>query len=50
MDESIREAGAPQVNFGAGPAVSFGEGATPEGGSTTPPAAPPPPATPPAPS
>ena len=51
VDESIREAGAPQVNFGAGPAVSFGGGATPESGGsttppTTPPAAPPPPATP----
>ena len=46
VDESIREAGAPQVNFGSGPAVSFGGGDTaPDaGGSTTPPA-PPPPAT-----
>ena len=49
VDEALREAGAPQVNFGSGPAVSFGQGTAPPaaGGDTTPPAAPPAPPGPP---
>jgi LemA protein len=42
VDEALREAGAPQVSFGSGPAVSF-EG----GGAPASPAAPAPPAEPP---
>jgi LemA protein len=42
VDEALREAGAPQVNFGGGPAVSF-EG----GGAPASPPVPPPPAEPP---
>ena len=51
VDEALREAGAPQVNFGSGPAVSFGQGTAPPaaGGDTTPPAAPPAPPGPPGP-
>jgi LemA protein len=52
IEEALREAGPPQVNFtGAGPSVNFEQPAVP--GSTPPPATPPaspPPATPPAPS
>jgi LemA protein len=43
VDEALREAGAPQVSFGAGPGVSFGGGDTEPGSERTPPAAPPPP-------
>jgi LemA protein len=48
VDEALREAGAPQVNFGSGPAVSFG-GETappPAGGTPSPTPAPQPPGTP----
>jgi LemA protein len=53
VDEALREAGAPQVNFGSGPAVSFGGGGQPgaagtapaAGGGPTPPASPPMPET-----
>ena len=47
VDEALREAGAPQVNFGAGPAVSFGGGKAGPGSApgSTPPSAPPPPPT-----
>ena len=50
VDEALREAGAPQVNFGSGPAVSFDQGTAPPaaGGGATPPAAPPAPPGPPA--
>ena len=48
VDEALREAGAPQVNFGSGPAVSFGGADPAAGGSTPPPPAPPPPPSPPA--
>jgi LemA protein len=48
IEEALREAGPPQVNFtGAGPSVSFEQPAVP--GSATPPPASPPPSTPPAP-
>jgi LemA protein len=53
VDEALRGAGAPQVSFGSGPAVSFGGASTaPDGGGgssappATPPAAPPPPGPP----
>jgi LemA protein len=53
VDEALRDAGAPQVSFGGGPAVSFGGASSaPDGGGgssappTTPPAAPPPPGPP----
>ena len=50
VDEALREAGAPQVNFGSGPAVSFGQGTPPPaaGGGPMPPGAPPAPPGPPA--
>jgi LemA protein len=47
VDEGLREAGAPQVNFGSGPAVSFGgASAPPSVGAPSPPSAPQPPAAP----
>ena len=47
IDEALREAGAPQVSFEAGPAVSFGGGDSDPGTPPTPPATPPsPPAAP----
>ncbi len=50
IDDALREAGAPQVNFGTGPAVSFGGGSAPGASGPTTPATPPPSApTPPAP-
>jgi LemA protein len=49
VDEALREAGAPQVNFGSGPAVSFAgdaqPAAAPPGAGPTPPASPPMPET-----
>ncbi len=52
VDEALREAGAPQVNFGSGPAVSFGGGnaappAPPDAGPSPPPTSPSPPTSPP---
>jgi LemA protein len=49
VDEALREAGAPQVNFGSGPAVSFGGGAQPAAAAPAPGAGPTPPASPPMP-
>ena len=44
VEDALREAGAPQVAFGAeGPAVSFGGPAVPSAGEAAPPAAPAPP-------
>jgi LemA protein len=49
IEEALREAGPPQVNFsGAGPSVSFEQPAVP-GSAAAPPATPPAPSTPPAP-
>ena len=53
IDDATRQAGAPQVSFGAGPSVSFGAPAgggapaAPAAPAAPPPAAPPPPAVPP---
>jgi LemA protein len=49
VDEALREAGAPQVNFGSGPAVSFGGGAQSGASAPAPGRGPTPPASPPMP-
>jgi LemA protein len=52
VDEALREAGAPRVDFGGGPAVSFGNAPDPgtggsSGATASPPTSPAPPVTPP---